>query len=171
VIVPDFPALFAEFRSKRFLLLWRGSRDGFMAKNFHGCCDTHAPTLTLVLDTGGSIFGGFTPAAWEPSLSGIPKADPSLTSFLFTLKNPHDFPATKFALKEKKKDEAIYCELSRGPHFFDFGIRDGCSTNANNHSHNFGHHYTNDTGLPGTTFFTGAKFFTVREIEVFEIQG
>jgi hypothetical protein len=32
VIVADFPALFAEFRGKRFTLLWRGSRDGFRAR-------------------------------------------------------------------------------------------------------------------------------------------
>jgi hypothetical protein len=40
----DFPALFAEFRGKRFALLWRGSRDGFGAPDFDGRCDGHAPT-------------------------------------------------------------------------------------------------------------------------------
>jgi hypothetical protein len=32
VIVADFAALFAEFRGKRFTLLWRGSRNGFSAR-------------------------------------------------------------------------------------------------------------------------------------------
>jgi hypothetical protein len=32
VIVADFPTLFAEFRRKRFTLLWRGSRNGFSAR-------------------------------------------------------------------------------------------------------------------------------------------
>jgi hypothetical protein len=37
LIVARFPALFAEFRWKRFTLLWRGSRNGFGANAFHGC--------------------------------------------------------------------------------------------------------------------------------------
>jgi hypothetical protein len=44
-------------------------------------------------------------------------ADPSLKSFLFMLKNPHNFPVRKFALKAKEKDGAIFCDSSRGPHF------------------------------------------------------
>jgi hypothetical protein len=35
------------------------------------------------------------------------KADHSLKSFVFTLKNPHNFPVRKFALKAEKKDRAI----------------------------------------------------------------
>jgi hypothetical protein len=36
------------------------------------------------------------------------KADPSLKSFVLTLKNLHNFPARKFALKVEKKHQAIY---------------------------------------------------------------
>jgi hypothetical protein len=91
LIVADFPALFAEFRGKHFTLLWRGSRDGFGAHDFHGRCDGHAPTLTLIQDTEGNIFGGFTPLEWESGYKF--KADPSLKSFLFTLTDPHNLPA------------------------------------------------------------------------------
>jgi hypothetical protein len=92
LIVADFPALFAEFGGKRFALLWRGSRDGFRARDFHGCCNRHAPTLALILDTEGNIFGGFTPVrsesrecnseaskalGWDTCF----KADPSLRVF------------------------------------------------------------------------------------------
>jgi hypothetical protein len=48
LIVADFPALLTEFRGKCFLLLWRGSRDGFLAGSFHSRCCGHAPTLTLI---------------------------------------------------------------------------------------------------------------------------
>jgi hypothetical protein len=65
VIVSDFPAIFAEFRGKRFSLLWRGCRDGFGASQFHGRCDGHGNTLIVILDTEGNIFGGFTPVVWE----------------------------------------------------------------------------------------------------------
>jgi hypothetical protein len=61
LIAADFPALFAEFRGKRFTLLWRGSRHGFGARDFHWRCNGDAPTMTLIEDTKGNIFGGFTP--------------------------------------------------------------------------------------------------------------
>jgi hypothetical protein len=85
---------FAEWKEKPFTLLWRGSRDGFRAADFHSRCDDHTNTLTLVQDTKWNIFGGFTPLAWEsytrkkPNASKF-KADLSRRSFLFTLKNPH----------------------------------------------------------------------------------
>jgi hypothetical protein len=61
LIASDFPLLFEEFRAKRFNLLWRGSRDGFTAQEFHLRCDGRANTLTLISDTDGNVFGGFTP--------------------------------------------------------------------------------------------------------------
>jgi hypothetical protein len=64
-IISSFPAIFDAFRGKQFKLLWRGSRDGFSALAFHRRCDGHTNTLTVILDTHGSIFGGFTPVSWE----------------------------------------------------------------------------------------------------------
>jgi hypothetical protein len=176
VIVPDFPAIFEEFREKKFTLLWRGSRNGFGVRDFHRRCDGHANTLTVILDTQGNIFGGFTPVEWEsrkwhgkyPSDEYSHKADPSLKSFLFTLKNPHNVPARRFALKTEKKDQAIKCVTGCGPDFGDIGIFDRwCG--ALGYTVHFGVHYTNDTGLDGMTFFTGSGNFDVKEIEVFEI--
>jgi hypothetical protein len=60
-IVPDFPKLFEDFKRRTFTLLWRGSRDGFGAADFHNRGDGHPNTLTVILDTDGNIFGGFTP--------------------------------------------------------------------------------------------------------------
>jgi chromosome segregation ATPase len=70
-VVSSFPPLFDEFRPKRFVLLWRGSRDGFGARDFHGRCDGHANTLMLLCDTSGNVFGGFTPLQWELPRSTI----------------------------------------------------------------------------------------------------
>jgi hypothetical protein len=90
-----FPAIFEEFKVQKLTILWLGSRDGFKAEQFHRRCDGHPNTLTVILDTDGNMFGSFTPVVWEsrqydPSVRGgnLPKADPSLKSFLFTLKNP-----------------------------------------------------------------------------------
>jgi hypothetical protein len=168
LIVADFPALFAEFRGKRFLLLWRGGRDGFRVRDFHRRCDGHANTLTLIEDTEGNIFGGFTPVKWDSNSNGKP--DPSLKSFLFTLKNPHNFPARTFALKDEAKDRAIMCDSSLGPYFCGgIGVCGNCNANAGSYTYSFGNSYANDTGLDEKTFFTGSEYFKVKEIEVFEI--
>jgi hypothetical protein len=167
LIVADFPALFAEFRGKCFTLLWRGRRDGFGARDFHRSCDGHTNTLTLIEDTKGNIFGGFTPVEWESC--NWYKADPSVKSFLFTLKNPHNFPARKFVLMAAWKGRAIYCHPSCGPYFWGIVVVDNCNANPQNHTRHFGQYYANSTGLPEKTFFTGSEDFIVKEIEVFEI--
>jgi hypothetical protein len=177
-IVSDFPGIFAEFEGKRFELLWRGSRDGFEAKEFHRRCDDHANTLTVILDTKGNIFGGFTPVKWESRVwngkrgneSNTQKADDDLKSFLFTLMNPHNnMPARRFVLQPEKREVAIRCNSQQGPFFGnDIGVSDNCNTNNDSNIY-FGHSYTNDTGLDGKVVFTGAQNFQVKEIEVFEI--
>jgi hypothetical protein len=177
-IISGFPEIFAEFRLKRFSLLWWGSRDGFSASELHGRCDGHAHTLTLILDMKGNIFGGFTPLKWESRVdnglwgkeNNTWKADDSYKSFIFTLKNPHNFSARKFALKTEEKGEAIRCDSKWGPFFSGgFGVSDNCNTNMESRHGMFGLRYTNDTRLDGETFLTGSENFQVKEIEVFEI--
>jgi hypothetical protein len=167
-IVSDFPKLFEEFKTKQFTLLWRGSRDGFRARDFHCRCDGHPNTLTVILDTHGNIFGGFTPVEWKSTSGKNARADPSLKSFVFTLKNPHNVPTRRFALKAEKKDKAIDCGSDWGPHFCDIAVSDNCNANTRSWTA-LDHSYTNDTGLHGKTFFTGWYCFQVKEIEVFEI--
>jgi hypothetical protein len=155
----DFPAIFDNFKEQKFTLLWRESRDGFGAGDFHSRCDGRPNTLTVILDTDGNIFGGFTPAEWESrtwngDMSDLHKADPSLNSFLFTLRNPHSFPVRRFALKAEKKDEAISCASKQGPHFRDIRVSNNCNENTNSYTLDFGKWYTNDTGVDGDTFFT-----------------
>ena len=45
-------------------LLYRGSRDGWDAKDFHRLCDNQGPTVTLVKSSAGRISGGFTTVSW-----------------------------------------------------------------------------------------------------------
>jgi hypothetical protein len=101
------------------------------------------------------------------------KTDPSLRSFLFTLKNPHNFPVRKFGQTAEKKDfRAIFCRSDVGPSFSDIGVDDNCNLSTDNHTSDFDYSwpsYANDTGLDGTTFFTGDLDFRVKEVEVFEI--
>jgi hypothetical protein len=175
LIIAEFPLLFEEFRRKRFKLRWRGNRDGFGAKEFHRRRDGRANTLTLISDTDGNVFGGFTPAEWESRTnSPYNKGDDSLRSFLFTLRNPHGVPPRKFALREEKKQYAIGCN-SRWLAVFgykgDIAVSDNGNANRSSYTR-IGTRYDDCTYMNDTAFehfFTGAGYFTVKEIEVFEI--
>jgi hypothetical protein len=170
-IISDFPSPFGQFWEKRSVLLWRGSRDGFDARDFHSRCDGHANTITHILDTNGNIFGGFTPVEWE-SCSGKYKCDNTLTSFLFTLKNPHNTPAMTFALEPERKEYAIDTDSSYCPIFGsgrDLLVSSQCNTNTSSRTSSFGSTYTNNSGVANDKLFTGSSHFKVKEIEVFEI--
>jgi hypothetical protein len=59
----------------------------------------------VILDTEGNIFGGFTPVKWDSN--AMEQGDDSQRSFVFTLKNPHNIPARRFALKAEKKQSRM----------------------------------------------------------------
>ena len=52
------------YKSGKWRLLFRASRDGFAAKSFHSKCDNKGPTVTVV-QSGSFVFGGFADAAWS----------------------------------------------------------------------------------------------------------
>jgi hypothetical protein len=170
VIITTTPTIFAPIGGIRTVLLYRGSRNGFSGKNFHKTCNGHSNTVTIVLTSGGYVFGGYSPCQWDSSLTY--KEDKTLKSFLFTLRNPHGVLPTAFPLKKDRKTCAIYCHPSKGPIFGggpDIIISNECNSNERNHTRSFGDTYQNTTGLDSSTFFNGNKNFTVKEIEVFEI--
>jgi hypothetical protein len=104
------------------------------------------------------------------------KGDDSLKSFLFTLKNPSNTPAKKFALTIEYKHRAIKCIASCGPEFGtggDIAVSDDCDANCKSHTY-FGLGLTNsyvntDTSGYCVSFLMGSSDFRVKEIEVFEI--
>jgi hypothetical protein len=172
LIIDAIPPILSEFREQRWQLLWRGSRDGFEPNNFQDRCVGHANTVTIILDKNGNIFGGFTPVPWE--LGEDFKEDESVRSFIFTLKNPHNFPPRKFPLKREKRFKAIGCHPQCCTTFgnIDMRVREHCYYAG---ARNFTRHdtkwnqwaYANDSGIEHV--FTGDHFFVVKEIEVFEI--
>ena len=50
--------------SHNYVLLYRASRNGWTAANFHSFCDSKGPTVTVVKN-GNYIFGGYTEHSWE----------------------------------------------------------------------------------------------------------
>jgi hypothetical protein len=55
---------FLRSGSKEFKLLYSFSRDGANATTFHTNCNNKGPTLTVIYDTEGSVYGGYTDQNW-----------------------------------------------------------------------------------------------------------
>jgi len=145
-------------------LIYRASRNGWAASNFHSCCDNKGPTVTVV-KSGNYIFGGYTDQSWN-SGPGEHKRAPH--SFVFSLVNPSGLPPTKMPLIAGNEGYAIACNSSYGP-VFGAG-NDLCivnSPNSNNCTVRLNNTYQCPTGQNANTFLTGNKTFLVNEMEVF----
>jgi hypothetical protein len=107
----------------------------------------------MILDRKGNIFGEFTPVKWESGKWHC-KADDSLKSFVFMLKNPHNIPATRFPLKAERKEWTIDCYSGPPPCFVggygsDIRVDDSCNANTNSNIY-LGSSYINNTELNWT---------------------
>ena len=142
----------------KYTLLFRASRDGYRASNFHSKCDGKSNTVTLVETMTGRRFGGFTDAQWEQS-SGSHKSGSN--GFLFSLDNNEIY-------YNKDNRYNIYCHSSYGPTFgggHDFYICDSC--NSSNSSENSGTYYETN----GKQYaLAGSSSFLVRDYEVFQLE-
>lgn len=154
--------------SKKFVLLYQMSKDGLATSVFHQKCDNKGATVTIITSSEGYVFGGYSVLPWTSS--GTWGNDTSGQSFLFSIINPRNGQPTKFALTSSGC--TIYCNGSYGP---TFGGNHDITTTTNsqigsNAYTNLGHSYSNSTGLGGETVFTGSRNFTLKELEVYQVQ-
>ena len=96
---------------KKATLLFRATRDGFAAANFHQKCDGKGPTLVIAKSAGGHIFGGYTETAWDSSSQWKTCRD----SFLFRLSGPGGVGPSQHRIQNCQ--HGIYCHSSFGPVF------------------------------------------------------
>jgi hypothetical protein len=66
-------------------LRYRGSRDGWKAKDFHSKSDNLGPSICLFQNDENHCFGGFTSEKWQSPKQTVTIKDP--TAFLFNLTN------------------------------------------------------------------------------------
>lgn len=62
--------LIKEWTGKVYLvteLIYRATKDGFTAVNFHAKCNDKGATLTIVKSKSNQIFGGYNPVSWTSS--------------------------------------------------------------------------------------------------------
>ncbi len=46
-------------------LIYKASRDGFKALDFHSKCDEKGPTICLIKSNLGKTFGGYSALSWN----------------------------------------------------------------------------------------------------------
>jgi hypothetical protein len=148
-------------------LLYRASRDGWAASQFHALCDGKGPTLTVIKCTGGFIFGGYADVAWNSSGSYMP----STASFLFALHCHSGLGPTKMPLTGANNGNAMYGNGGYGPTFgagHDIRVADNANANTSSQIY-LGNSYRCPPGQTGT-FLTGSKQYQAAEVEVFLVQ-
>jgi hypothetical protein len=100
-----------------FQLLYQSSKDGFSLEKFHQLCGDKGSLLIIIEDTENNIFGAYSAVSWSSPESPQYFPDYSQSSFLFTVKNPHQLKPMKFPLKADKIQEAIFFSKEFGPVF------------------------------------------------------
>ena len=90
--------------SKDLELLYRGSRDGRQASDFHAKCDNKGATIAVIRSTGGFIFGGFDNIPWTSSSDLNEGWRDRNRTFLFSLKSPsNEVGPTKICAKKYER--------------------------------------------------------------------
>jgi hypothetical protein len=172
-----FGVLQSWLPGRRFELLFRASRDGWAAADFHRLCDDRGPTVVLVRTTGGWIIGGYAAASWNSS--GNCYQSPNNKSFLFALKNSNgnDYERTQYPFKpssnEFQKNE-LFGHSNWGPWF---GYEEFCISNyANSNTASMcgkkggaQAYQSFSFGIPGSKFDLKHNF-QASDYEVFSVQ-
>ena len=153
--VPNFGA-----RAAAATLLFLSTRDGATAAAFHKRCDAKGPTLTLIKDTDGNVFGGYTQENWSSKWKYV--SDPA--AFLISVVSPHGTPPVLFP--STGGNYSIGCNSLCGPIFGDGVVLGGfmgdlCFTC------NSGSEYVNPTGRRAEEVMTGRLNFRPAIVEVY----
>lgn len=85
-----------EWYGRGWHLLYRASRDGWAARDFHRACDGQGPTVTIIRSTKGYLFGGHLSKSWHSRRQWICDSRASL----FTLSNARGTQPTRFPIAD-----------------------------------------------------------------------
>ncbi|GES83722.1 carbohydrate-binding module family 13 protein [Rhizophagus clarus] len=107
--------------SYEFKLIFRGSRDGFTAKEFHKICDNQSRTVTIIkVKDSNEILGGYNPIEWRNNHSHICNYGTTSDSFIFSFID-REYTETCIISRVEDKTRAVGYWYIYGP---SFGIGD-----------------------------------------------
>lgn len=151
-------------------LLFRASRNGWTAPDFHQCCDNKGPTLTVVKSSSGYVFGGYSDQSWTSPSSGTWSA--SSSAFLFSLKCAAGLDPVQMKVASSKSNQANsvyngkdYCPIFGNGHHF--RISHNSNLDSSSYSNFAAGSYPLPAGVTDPYFLAGARSFCVAEYEVF----
>eukprot|EP00347_Sterkiella_histriomuscorum_P012775 403367270 len=154
----------SNYQTRKYKLLYCGSRDGFEAQDFHEYCDERGPTMSFILSECGYVFGGYASVPWTSSDNHKFYSDADAFIFSLSKRSIHkQFRNMKQAVYHRKD---LLCEFGRD----DMDIRDKC--NENKSICNLGHTYELPEGCvqysnEAQSYLAGIYQFKVLEIEVY----
>ncbi|GBB93006.1 hypothetical protein RclHR1_00210002 [Rhizophagus clarus] len=97
----------------KFNLLYRASRDGNTATEFHTKCDNKGATIAIVkIKNSEQIVGGYNPLHWDLSY----RYKSTNESFIFSFTNKNDLQTAKMVYSSGDQ-HSIYCGPIHGPSF------------------------------------------------------
>lgn len=158
----------------RLTLLYKVSRDGGSAWTFHTKCDSQGPTITVIYNNKGTVYGGYTSQSWLGAGTEFGAHDEK--AFLFQVRYNEKSVNKKFPIKADKYANAIACCHSSGPVFGRGDPNMPYFTGKINPSNGV---YTLTTAKVGTVYdmkSTDISAFTndsleVHDIEVYKVDG
>jgi len=146
--------------------LYRASRDGFSAEDFHSKCNGTESTLTVIKSVSGNVFGGYTDRAWHSNGGSL--RDPN--AFILSLINKENKPF-KVICSDGGKDAVLFD--SGGPTFgkSPSDIFIAGNSNTNTCQCNLGNTYKHPDYPVGTekakNILAGSYQFRTTEIETY----
>ena len=148
----------------KFNLVFSSSRDttDCAAKKFHSNCDGVSPTITIVMDTNGNKFGGYTTSNWAQPSTGSDYARDA-DAFIFNLSKK-----LKYVQPDKFGKNSIYRHNSYGPIFGsnNLWIYDKCNSNSSSYTNVSQDYKTDNKNLVNST---GNSSFQVSYYEVYRV--
>ncbi|CDW86106.1 UNKNOWN [Stylonychia lemnae] len=151
--------------SVKTTLLYKATRDGYKASDFHKICDNKGPTITFILSEQGLVFGGYTSVSWKSTDTYQSKEDHQAFIFSLTNKTLH----TKYRIFDHAVGhDKEYLMIFSG----DIRIKDKCNAHVESTSE-LGMTYTminNQKFQDDLTrqYLAGSYSFRVIEIEVYK---
>ena len=141
-----------------YTLIYKATRDGDKAENFHEMCDQYNHTLILIKTEKGRRFGGYAYEKWEGD--DISKKDNR--AFLFSIDKNKIYNVIK-------NEDAIGCYKLNGPDFcgWQIVIQDKFLSNKQCYT---GEKEMNFNTEEDYELNNGEKYFGIQELEVFQIK-
>ena len=153
----------------KYELLFRASKDGFRATDFHNKCDGENNTLILVKTTNGRRFGGFTDFPWNNK--NINRNGEKEFTFSLDNEKVYNFEANNNNIYNNVNSNSNW----EGPNFggkYGFKLCDSCDTysSSQDYSYSYSYDYNYNRYQNNKNYGLAENSnFLVKDYEVFKI--